>query len=64
MALLSALPSVSCAGDVNGDGLDDLVLGAYTADPNGKLDAGKSYVVFDHLRWRLTCQQDRLPFRH
>jgi Neuraminidase (sialidase) len=26
--------------------LDDLILGAYTADPNGKLDAGKSYVVF------------------
>jgi hypothetical protein len=23
--------------------LDDLILGAYTADPNGKLDAGKSY---------------------
>jgi Neuraminidase (sialidase) len=23
-----------------------LILGAYTADPNGKLDAGKSYVVF------------------
>jgi hypothetical protein len=36
-------PSVSCAGDVNGDGLDDLILGAYTADPNGKLDAGKTY---------------------
>jgi hypothetical protein len=26
--------------------LDDLILGAYTADPNGKLDAGKTYVVF------------------
>jgi hypothetical protein len=26
--------------------LASLCLGAYTADPNGKLDAGKTYVVF------------------
>ncbi|AYQ55820.1 hypothetical protein MS2017_0056 [Bathymodiolus thermophilus thioautotrophic gill symbiont] len=38
--------SVSSAGDVNGDGLDDLIVGAYRADPNSKDDAGKSYVVF------------------
>ncbi|CAC9531281.1 Flagellar hook-length control protein FliK, partial [uncultured Gammaproteobacteria bacterium] len=37
--------SVSSAGDVNGDGLDDLIVGAYQADPNGD-DSGKSYVVF------------------
>jgi hypothetical protein len=38
--------SVSSAGDVNGDGLDDLIVGAYQADPSGKSRAGKSYVVF------------------
>jgi hypothetical protein len=38
--------SVSSAGDVNGDGLDDLIVGAYTANPSGKSKAGKSYVVF------------------
>jgi hypothetical protein len=37
---------LSTAGDVNGDGLDDLIVGARHADPNGKLNAGKSYVVF------------------
>ena len=37
--------SVSAAGDVNGDGIDDLLIGAYGADPNGS-DSGSSYVVF------------------
>ncbi|QSJ16083.1 FG-GAP repeat protein [Nostoc sp. UHCC 0702] len=38
--------SVSSAGDFNGDGIDDLIIGAYRADPNGQRDAGSSYVVF------------------
>ena len=38
--------SVSGAGDVNGDGIDDLIIGAFEADPNGVIDAGESYVVF------------------
>ena len=37
--------SVSAAGDVNGDGIDDLIIGASGADPNGYLGAGSSYVV-------------------
>jgi hypothetical protein len=37
--------SVSSAGDVNGDGIDDLIIGAFRADPNGS-DSGQSYVVF------------------
>jgi hypothetical protein len=38
--------SVSGAGDVNGDGLADLIVGAYGADPDGDSYAGESYVVF------------------
>jgi hypothetical protein len=38
--------SVSEAGDINGDGIGDLIIGAYQADPNGRNYAGASYVVF------------------
>ncbi|MGF1935799.1 MAG: beta strand repeat-containing protein [Nostoc sp. ChiQUE02] len=37
--------SVSSAGDINGDGIDDLIIGAFRADPNGD-SSGQSYVVF------------------
>jgi len=37
--------SVSGTGDVNGDGIDDLIIGARGADPFGE-SAGESYVVF------------------
>ena len=43
--------SVSSAGDVNGDGFDDLIIGAHHADgpgaaPGTRTNAGDSYVVF------------------
>jgi len=38
--------SVSSAGDVNGDGIDDVIVGAFLAMPGGALLAGSSYVVF------------------
>ena len=38
--------SVSSAGDVNGDGFDDVIIGAASASPEGRFIAGESYVVF------------------
>ena len=38
--------SVSGAGDFNGDGIDDVIVGASFADPNNIANAGESYVVF------------------
>ncbi len=34
------------AGDVNGDGRDDIIIGAPEADNNGRLTSGSAYVVF------------------
>ncbi|SOD22310.1 integrin alpha [Nitrosomonas ureae] len=45
--------SVSSAGDVNGDGFDDLILGAYRTDLNGD-SSGSAYVIYgrhDFTRW-------------
>jgi hypothetical protein len=39
--------SVSCAGDTNGDGIDDLLIGAPNADPSNSLTfRGEAFVVF------------------
>lgn len=40
------LGAVIAAGDVTGDGLADVVVSADTADPGGRFNAGKVYVVF------------------
>ncbi|MDJ0656338.1 MAG: VCBS repeat-containing protein [Xanthomonadales bacterium] len=37
--------SVEALGDVNGDGIDDVLLGASTADQGTAIDAGSSYLV-------------------
>ena len=38
--------SVASAGDVNGDGVDDLIIGSWGADGGGIYEAGASFVVF------------------
>jgi len=38
--------SVASAGDLNGDGLADLLIGAHSSDPAAGANAGRSYVIF------------------
>jgi hypothetical protein len=44
--VIPAVANVASAGDLNGDGFADLVVGVYAADPAGKTNAGSTYVVF------------------
>jgi len=34
------------SGDINGDGKDDIIIGAHYADPNGNNGAGETYIVY------------------
>jgi hypothetical protein len=43
--------SVSYAGDVNGDGYDDFIIGAHNNDDSGE-DAGKCYLFFGRQNWK------------
>ncbi|ELS03899.1 putative calcium-binding protein,FG-GAP repeat protein [Xenococcus sp. PCC 7305] len=38
--------NVSSAGDFNGDGFDDIVIGNKQADPYGQFSAGQAYIVY------------------
>jgi hypothetical protein len=52
--------TVAGAGDVNGDGFADLVVGAPTSDPNGITDAGQSYVVYGRPSFAPSLNLDSL----
>lgn len=34
------------AGDFNGDGFEEILIGAYSAAPNNKIDAGSSFLIY------------------
>jgi len=50
--------SVSNAGDVNGDGIDDIIIGAPGVDANRRTNAGAVYVIFGRSRNRLFLDID------
>ncbi|MCP4710010.1 MAG: hypothetical protein GY869_15410 [Planctomycetes bacterium] len=44
--------SLASAGDVNGDGFDDILIGAPGYDDGAKIDAGKTYLILGQVeRW-------------
>ncbi|HLF21000.1 MAG TPA: integrin alpha, partial [Aestuariivirga sp.] len=50
---------VAGAGDINGDGFSDLIVGAYNADPHGS-NSGSTYVVFGKATFASSIQLSNL----
>jgi len=50
--------SVSGAGDLDGDGYGDLIIGAHHADPSGKTDAGSVYLYSGATPFIEICRLD------
>ncbi|MDJ1304720.1 MAG: integrin alpha [Candidatus Midichloria sp.] len=48
------------AGDMNGDGISDLTIGADGANPGNKIDVGQSYVVFGKSSFTSTLELSSL----
>lgn len=46
---------IAGGGDVNGDGIDDLAVGTYSADPPGLNNAGITYLLFGRPRTSLAA---------
>jgi hypothetical protein len=53
--------SVSSAGDVNGDNITDLVVGAYEASPLSRLHAGAAYIIYGQAFKATTVATSILP---
>lgn len=51
--------SVSAAGDINGDGFEDVIIGAPEADPNGT-NSGAAYVIFGRATFPSTLELSSL----
>ncbi|MBT7410686.1 MAG: hypothetical protein HN826_13370, partial [Methylococcales bacterium] len=52
--------TVSFSNDINGDGFGDILISADDASPNGKSDAGQSYVVFGASSFSTTLELSSL----
>lgn len=53
--------AVASIGDITGDGIDDLIIGAWNASPGGLMRAGQAYVIFGHsMPWKSSLNPSNL----